>query len=251
MSPWQNLADELARWEEAGQQATLWWRDDDAADLTSALEDLAKLGHEFSVPLSLAVIPSLAQASLFDWCAAQPDTTTVLVHGFAHQNHASKGEKKCEFPASRLREEMMAELQNALAEMPETALPVLVPPWNRISTDLITELPGQGYRGLSTYKARAQATTAEGLALNNCHIDPINWKNNKQFLGEAETLALVTTHLAERRTGAVDSSEITGLLTHHLVQDKKTWDFLQKFFAWTAEQPSVRWLDAHEVFKLG
>jgi len=107
---------------------------------------------------------------------------------------------------------------------------------------------------LSTYKDRDPNSVHAGLHINNCHVDPINWKADKTFLGEVATLDLLTEHLVTKRGRSAglsaDQGEITGILTHHLVQDAKTWAFLEKFAAWTAEQPSVRWLDAHEAFKL-
>jgi hypothetical protein len=255
---WQELSDEVGLWADAGEEVTLWWRDDDAIEPTKQLTRLTDLVGQFKIPLSLAVIPESASADLAGEVSACATDTCLLVHGLGHKNHAAPGEKKAEFCGQRPSAEMTTDIGRAWRLLEDKfagrALPVLVPPWNRIPDEIVSQLPGLGIKGLSTYKARDLTNTPSDLHINNCHIDPINWKSGKTFLGEAQTLGLLTEHLSARRTNSDDpeaiSGEITGILTHHLVQDAKTWAFLDKFAAWTAEQPTVRWLDAFEVFKL-
>jgi hypothetical protein len=251
---WQDLEEELSLWAAQGRTATLWWRDDDAIEATPQLTRLLDLSGSTSVPLALAVVPANAQKSLATALIARPASVTALVHGFSHINLAPDSQKKAEFHEARPLAEMATEVSRALkilnAELPDHVLPVFVPPWNRLPSSLITPLAKAGYKGLSTYKARKSDYPAAGLVQNNCHADPVNWRQDSCFLGEAESLASITAHLVARRTDSMDSTEITGFLTHHLVQDTKTWNFLQKFFTWTAEQPTVHWLDAREVFKL-
>ena len=43
---WQKFADELARWSDAGREVELWWRDDDAARPTPALDRLLRLAAD-------------------------------------------------------------------------------------------------------------------------------------------------------------------------------------------------------------
>ena len=52
---WEALTRELDLWEEDGRTATFWWRDDDAADHTDALNELLLLRTALGVPLALAV----------------------------------------------------------------------------------------------------------------------------------------------------------------------------------------------------
>jgi hypothetical protein len=51
------LTAELDLWSAAERPATLWWRDDDAAEVTPALERLLALADATGVPLALAVVP--------------------------------------------------------------------------------------------------------------------------------------------------------------------------------------------------
>ena len=56
MSGWQALADEAARWRDAGRTAELWWRDDDAIDATPLLDRLVGLVRDTQTPRALAVM---------------------------------------------------------------------------------------------------------------------------------------------------------------------------------------------------
>ena len=154
---WRRLGEELDRWQARGLKATFWWRDDDAVDTTPALERLLNLAGRVEMPLTLAAIPVGASSRL----AARIDTgcrVDVVQHGFSHRNHGAPGSKKIELAAERPRAEVLAQLEDGLGRLrqlfAERALPVMVPPWNRIPEDLIGELPKLGYRGLSTFGPR-------------------------------------------------------------------------------------------------
>jgi hypothetical protein len=255
---WQSLSEEIEKWRMAGREVALWWRDDDVIEPTPELARLTGISRQYDIPLSLAVIPANMSETLVKNTDLFAADTCLLVHGLDHQNRAPADKKKAEFASQRPLADMAADLVRALdllkRAFPDHALPVLVPPWNRIPDAVIPVLTEIGFVGLSTYKDRDPNSLHAGLHINNCHVDPINWKSDKAFLGEVATLQLLRDHLrAKRRKSAslsTDQGEITGILTHHLVQDAKTWAFLEKFAAWTAEQPSVRWLDAREAFKL-
>jgi hypothetical protein len=96
MSGWQALHEELENWQRTGRIATFWWRDDDAADCSPALDRLLGLAQAYGVPLSLAVIPALATAALARQLAGPAAHVSVLQHGFDHANHAPPGEKSME-----------------------------------------------------------------------------------------------------------------------------------------------------------
>ena len=56
---------------------------------------------------------------------------------------------------------------------------------------------------------------------------------------------------ARAAAAVADADEPTGILTHHLVQDDATDDFLLRLMALTAAHPAARWLDGGEVFAPG
>ena len=158
MADWPELQRELDHWQAAGRPATFWWRDDDAVSPTPALCRLLDLAADHAVPLSLAVIPRDVTASLAE--TFDGVSISVLQHGYAHANHAPRGEKKCELGAHRPRAVVQDELQTGCAQLASLFggrfLPVLVPPWNRIDAAVSTSLGKLGYVGLSTYTPRRQ-----------------------------------------------------------------------------------------------
>src|SRR3546814_6274137 len=99
------------------------------------------------------------------------------------------------------------------------------PPWNRVAPALAARLPAIGFTALSTYKARRSAAGL-GLAQVNCHLDILQWRPQRRFLGTAAAVALLTGHLAAKRRGAADAAEPSGILSHHQAQDAAAWDFL-------------------------
>ena len=246
---WSDLDDELDAWGAEGRVATLWWRDDDAAAPAPALGRLAGLAREHGVTVGLAVIPALAQPSLAPWLESV--RAEVLQHGWAHRNHAANGEKKAELGRHRASDIVTAELSKGFGKLGEYAgdrlLPVLVPPWNRIDPGLVQELPHIGFQGLSTFGPRRAAEPAPGLGQTNCHVDVVDWRGGRDFVGCDRALAAVVAHLAARRRGSADPAEPTGLLTHHLVHEESIWTFIARFLERTRQHPAARWLAPSEA----
>src|SRR5215470_6504094 len=87
VTDWSDFTAELDRWAAAGLPATFWWRDDDAVDVSPALERLLDLSRDRAAPLALAVIPATARPALAVRLAPEV-AATVMQHGFAHRNHA-------------------------------------------------------------------------------------------------------------------------------------------------------------------
>ncbi len=256
MTTWRDLEAELDAWALAGREATFWWRDDDAVEPTAALERLLALSGDSGVPLAVAVVPGRSADALARRLAAAAGIATVLQHGYAHCNHAPADEKKAELgshrPATAVCEELArgAALMAALFE--SGALPILVPPWNRIALELLPMLPDLGFTGLSTYGPRPTAAPVAGLVQANTHVDIMRWDAPRGFLGEAEALGLLCGHLRARRDaaghGGVDTEEPTGLLTHHLAHDGAAWAFLARLMPLLGRYGAARALTAAEAF---
>jgi peptidoglycan/xylan/chitin deacetylase (PgdA/CDA1 family) len=249
---WAALTAELDRWAEAGRAASLWWRDDDAAELTPALERLLDLGAEAGIPLALAVVPGRMSSQLRASVAGSAGVS-VLQHGWRHVNHASPGEGGWELGDHRPLEQVSEDLESGRRRLADAFgarfLPVLVPPWNRISARVTERLPALGFLGLSTFGARAQKSAIPGLVQVNPHCDPIKWKQNRRFAGTARALDDLVGHLAARRTGAADPAEPSGLVTHHLDLDPPAWAFVADLLRRTRAHPAALWLPAPEAFR--
>ena len=211
------------------------------------LLDLAR-GHR--LPLALAVIPAKLDERL-PGVLAPYTTVSVLQHGYAHHDYAARDEPGAELGEHRPAAQVLAELEAGSAVLAQRLgarlLPVLVPPWNRIADSLLPALAPMGFRGLSRFAPRS-AGTSHGLVLSNCHVDPVDWKRGSRFRGEGRTLAQLVSHLAQRRSGAVDAGEATGLLTHHAAHDEATWQFLGRLLGHLGAHPGVRWLGADDIF---
>ena len=250
MNPaWEAFGTELQRWSDAGREVSFWWRDDDATRADPALARLLELAERARAPLALAVIPSGAEAGLFE---AMCRMTTVIQHGADHLNRAATGAKKSEFPEGAAVDDAIARISAARERLARLAgarmLPVLAPPWNRIDRALLPGLAGAGLRGLSQYGPRVAEFPAAGLRQVNTHVDIIDWRGSRGFAGEAAVLRMAEAHLTARRTGRADPAEPTGWLTHHACHDGPAWDFLERLFEFTRGTPAVRWKAAAELF---
>ncbi len=82
------------------------------------------------------------------------------------------------------------------------AVPVMVPPWNRIAQEVIPELVGLGFRGLSTYTARETVTSDRWSVSCNTRLNVLRCRPKQGFLGEEEALKLLIGHLRVRRSFA-------------------------------------------------
>lgn len=226
---WQLLDTELRHWRAAGLALPIWWRDDDAIAVTPALYRLTELAQEIDVPCHLAVIPKLVTKNLVAHRAETP-LIVPLVHGFAHENHAPKGEKKAEFGHTRpdLEIEAAMGLQQMESLFGASYLPCFVPPWNRIAPTLVNELAGMGFTCLSTFTSRTARLAAPGLVQINTHVDPINWRAGGGIVDVDVLIERLVALLEDRRSGRTDCSEPLGILTHHLVQDEDTWRFVYR-----------------------
>lgn len=226
---WTALHEELRIWRAEQLDLPLWWRDDDAVAHSAALDELLALAEETTLPVHLAVIPKMAQAALADISADHPRVVPI-VHGWRHENHAPKGEKKAEFAHPRA--DAAQETQNALKRMQslfgETFLPMFVPPWNRVNPALAPVLAAQGYVALSTYLPRKQPNATSGLRQINTHIDPIDWHDTRSLQDEETLLSGIVKTLQHRRYGRTDAREPLGILTHHLVHDPAIWSFTRR-----------------------
>jgi hypothetical protein len=246
---WRALDDELARWRDTERVAEFWWRDDDAARPTPALQRLLGLAHRSGTPLALAVIPMQAESGLYDDLVPE---VAIIQHGSDHRDRAGAGEKKTEFSAAEASSAACARLVHARERLAAGArsrfVPVLAPPWNRLPTQLISHLAGAGFLGLSRFGVRASAAAAPGLRQVNTHVDVIAWRAGRGFVGEEAALGAAIRHLAAKREGRADAGEPTGWLSHHAVHDQAAWAFLERLFETTRAAPGLRWRSAQELF---
>ncbi len=238
---WAALAEELDRWLDTDLPATFWWRDDDVTQPSQALDQLLDLAD--GTPVALAAIPMEAGPKLAERLIDVSDIT-VMQHGYAHANHSPPGDKKAEYGMHRATSEMVAEIARG-AEMlrdlfKDRATTTLVPPWNRISEDLVAQLPAAGITALSSIGPRRPDRP---LPQVNAHVDIIDWRGHRGFRGTA-AIECVIDNLSRRRLGEIAVTEATGLLTHHLDHDDACWSFVADLLALTGAHPAASWMSA-------
>jgi hypothetical protein len=242
MTGWRELEARLDACAARGEAIRLWWRDDDAGRDHPALARLLELAERRDLPLALAVVPLWLEPPVQALIAAGA-RTTVLQHGFAHANHAPPGMRSLELGGRDLgtvTDELAAGRALLIDAFGATCLAVLVPPWNRLDPGLVARLTACGFTGLSTFGRRPASEAAPGLAQINAHLDPIDWRGSRLFVGEAAAL--------ERLCALLGPDEPIGILSHHLAMDEPGWAFLDRLLEVLAQHPAARLCAAGELF---
>lgn len=244
-SDWRALQRELDLWSKRGRKLRFWWRDDDARTDTPALGRLFDLAGRFDMPLALAVIPVGAEESLVRRLDREP-RVRVLQHGWDHANHAEPA-RPAEFGDSRDPAEVQAQLSEGRRRLEKLFssrfLPVLVPPFNRLSRHLDGAVADAGYCFISLHGDFAGLP----MASRNPHLDVIDWEKN----AAAEPEHLVRTALAAiklRRYGLVSSRLPVGIVTHHLVHDEPVWDLVEELLRRVRRHPAIEVPEIEQIF---
>lgn len=245
MSSWSDLSTELDRWAAAGRTATFWWRDDDAVEATEALERLTVTGR--GTPVALSVMPALAQRSLADFVVAHPELA-VLQHGWRHESHLPGGNS--EYPPGRPVADVEREFVEGYAMLRDLFglqhVPAFTPPWHRFHPGYAGVLRLSGTMAISLIGPRPAAEVA-GMKIVNVHASPIAWTEPPGFVNDETYLQPILEHLRGRREGRFALDEATGIVTHHLVQNARSHEFLSRLVDAVSTHAAARWLDLREI----
>jgi len=250
---WDRVRAELDVWVRQKRVAGFWWRDDDAQDVSPQLKAMLALGRQFDVTIGLSVIPLKLKPRLAPMLA-RAGHAQILVHGFAHENHARSGQAKREFGGTRSLPQIEDDLMRGRALLRKTfgrrVLPVLVPPWNRIVPRALSLLPHLGFRGISTWKPRATAQPVPGLVQVNTHLDVIDWRRGRVLKDERLIAGLLLRKLRWRRARPARASEPLGLLTHHAYWSPEMERIVARILETTRGHPAARWHTPASAFGL-
>lgn len=243
-SPWSALKRELDAWGDAGRTARFWWRDDDATQPCPALDRLLEIRN--GTPLSIAAIP----ASVCDGLAGRLEKEAgvrVIQHGYSHRNFAPAGARKSEFPAGGRLETALRRLgegrQRLAGLFGPHFTPVMAPPWNRIDPLLARRMGRNGWQAVSGFGEAA----APGWI--NTHLDPIDWRGDRGFLGEAAAVGILVSHLRNRRRNTGHSGPPSGLLTHHRDNDAAAWRFIEMLVERIRDHPAACWISIRDIHR--
>ena len=234
---WQPLHAELDIWQDEGQTARLWLRDDDAIAPTPALDRLIAILARHNIPALLAIIPKGAGLELAARLAGV-DLVLPCQHGYSHRNHAGIGEKPQELGLHRGIEPVLADMRNGreklVALFGDALRPVLVPPWNRIDPALAHHLADLGFTALSTFGEPAPPDFRI-----DANVDIIDWRATRSGHAHPKLVAKLVEALAAARE---NRHAPVGILAHHLVHGERAWSFLEDLGESLARHRAALWV---------
>lgn len=249
-----SIQEELDAWKQVNRTACLWWRDDDAARDCPELERLLEISSRHRIPCNLAVIPAAAENSLRERLSHAP-LAWVLQHGYAHVNHAPRGQGSgaWELGLHRPMEAILQDLHQGRecleAMFPDRFVPVVVPPWNRMAPEVYPHLARLGMAGVSAEWKPDPEFPAGGVRSVPAHVDLLRWKGKQaRFAGAEKVAGTLVEHLRRKRLEPREVSNPTGILTHHLEMDEDAWSFMDTLAQVTRAHGACRWLSAREIF---
>ena len=133
--------------------------------------------------------------------------------------------KKSEYPAERHPVDVADELDEGRKRLAALfgprALPVFVPPWNRFADRFAAAAAEAGLTGCRGWPPRRGPPLPAGIAELDVHVDLVDWRGTRGFVGAGAALGRLVAELRARRRGAVDPASAVGILTHHLVMDAR------------------------------
>jgi len=234
----------------SAQGVEFWWRDDDAAETSPALDRLLEISGSRSFPCALSVIPAATGPALAKRLEGHPQIT-IIQHGYAHIDHAPKGAGSWELGLHRPAEGVVSELVRGRRLLGEIFgsrfVPVLVPPWNNIAPELLPMLPEAGFIGLSADADNPPPTTLDFIQAH-AHSDLLRWKKGPaRFAGERKTINPLVEEL--QRQAASAQPRPVGILTHHLEMDEAAWSFLESLLDVLNSHPAARPVSAAHIWQ--
>ena len=146
----------------------------------------------------------------------QYKNTTIVQHGYDHTNKAKDGEKKSEFPSSRVAEDYIPDIiegKKILEELFEDQFyPVFIPPWNRF---------GHNYQILS-------------------ELGFIGYENSEGFLDMQPKKGFIDEKYFWRKVQT--DKELNGLIFHHSWLNDKQFKFIEELI----ESGVIQWKSIRE-----
>ncbi len=237
-----DLQVEFAKWKLAGKRPRLFVRDDDAIEVTPALQCLTELVERYNAPLLLAVIPKFATPALGEFVDIHP-LITPAVHGWEHKNHARAGNKKCEFDDQRsflkMQKDIEAARQRLLELFGARLSPLFVPPWNRIGEKAIQATADVGFKAISGFGWKDRSPVQKW---KNTHVDVVDWKAGRAGKSLLQLMTEIEVSLSIAREN--DFAPV-GILLHHLVHDPELWHTIDLLFN-NLTRLGARWIDVNQ-----
>ena len=244
-----NLIAELTKWSQKNRVARIWWRDDDVSRPTSKLDSMLKTIDILDFKPLLAAIPKHSSQELAK--ALETAGLPIAVHGLSHSNYEPEDARKSEFGPSRDLHDIKIDIIRAKEQLSNifgnSVIDCFVPPWNRIREDIIPNLSQLGFSGFSAFGSRSSKVHESNLNWFNTHVDVIDWRNTRHFIGRETLISQITDNLRRQRKRS-GTSEPIGILTHHLDMIENDWEEFRNVFTILKKNNAVRFVDPLELF---
>jgi hypothetical protein len=259
---WQSVRQELDRWSLQGLKARFWVRDDDACEMSGQLDRLRGLADRHDINIGLAIIPAKVHHNLVNAFPHLGKRFQPMCHGWQHANYGQAGQPE-EFgdcrPLRALREDAEKAYKVFTGHF-GIDCPIFVPPFSRIASDLVTDLPRIGFAGLSAgpglmerrllrlsahlpWMPVLRLRTETPVPRFDVQIDLIDWSRSTARQPETVAADLVA-NLRLRRRGFLPCDRPIGLLTHHLVHDEPIWRLCDDILEMLKRHEAVGFLSA-------
>ena len=143
--------------------AHLFIRDDDVSALSDPFLFLMQTALETGIPVVYGVIPERADKPLIRCLKAlkqeTPGALDIVQHGWTHEDHSLKGEKKYEFGPLRAAQQQLTDIQSGLTLMRrvfgKTFTPAFVPPYHGFDAATLKSVRESGFKAFSAGRVRA------------------------------------------------------------------------------------------------
>lgn len=186
---------------------------------------LYELCAQAAFTLSAAAIPEECR-DLDSWQFEDAKYLELTLHGYAHRNHQLEG-KKGEFMDARPLETALTELSighKFLQERyPDLYVPVFIPPWNRVSDEIVEKLSSVGCKALSRFGANR---INQKFPEFNAQIDLHTRKDG----GYASVEGVLADMENAWEAQAEGEPRFVGLMLHHGKMQDADYSFLAKLF---------------------
>jgi hypothetical protein len=221
----------------------VFFRADDIGEVDSGFRYMIQAFKDAEASLGLAVVPSWldrAKWRLLLQVCPEDDLWAWHQHGYRHLNFEPSG-KKNEFGAARPAEEQRRDLAAGFKRLDEIMgrrfTPIFTPPWNRMSPDALSALPGLGFKAVSR-SLDASPEAPDGLRELPVRVDLHTRK-------EPDAKAAWRAMHGELKKGL--AAGLCGVMLHHQLMNQAGVEYLAALLGALKRHPEVSLVSMAEL----
>lgn len=194
----------------------IFFRDDDAAELSGNLKELIDIFISHSVPLHLSLIPGQLTQGCGDYLARKVRESGGIIeigqHGHLHHDHSLSANKfgKYEFGRKRSyqqQREDIVEGKRILKKYFKSRIDIFTPPWHGFDDNTLRILSEEGFLAISADRRQSNGHNSYGLSHIPMSVN-FNKRNDDGGWVTEENVEIV------KKISRVDGLNV-GILLHH------------------------------------